>query len=503
MKRKPLGMTLVEITVVTILASIVMGSAVGIWSYSRRNMARTTARQILQQDAMRVLTHLQADLKAAKAETFKVQNDPLSLEFSRYVIDPSDSSKLSGELTQKVKYTFTKPILRRSLDGKVGRSLSNNVENINISRKELTAEEKEKYQYLESRVDINLELAKKPSGSNTEEKFIKHTSVVIRDEFYALANKERENVFDEADKVAEEMVKDSDSSFFSDELDAESLKRLTNEQLDDLEKTQKTNLDDAKKGLEEINERIGNVESGDAWYKHWFSDHVSEDVENLKKELKALECPDENIPEKGSGNRASEKTDEIIKKIDAKIKTMEEGFMKKAFGGALADPESADDAEKIRADLQKRAYEMKVMDRQVDKALAKMSDKEREEAEANGSIPTKMIDHYLKTEDQIRKEIAESKVAEEGSDEFNSLVAQEMAKINALKREYDNCDVSFLDNPKEVDKDTITAYDGAKQLRSLAESKKEAFKLKELAIDNLAEIEEARKLKKEELEDKQ
>jgi hypothetical protein len=82
------------------------------------------------------------------------------------------------------------------------------------------------------------------------------------------------------------------------------------------------------------------------------------------------------------------------------------------------------------------------------------------------------------------------------------MVAQEVEKMDNLKRTYDQCDVAFLDDGTE-DETTITAYDGAKQLRSLAESKMETFKLKELAIDNLVEIEEARKLKQEELQDNQ
>ncbi|HMM60312.1 MAG TPA: prepilin-type N-terminal cleavage/methylation domain-containing protein, partial [Candidatus Rifleibacterium sp.] len=77
------GFTLVELMVAAALASLVLGSAFGIWSYTRRNLARTSTRQILQQDATRILTQLKADLKAAKAETFKAGENPMSLEFIR------------------------------------------------------------------------------------------------------------------------------------------------------------------------------------------------------------------------------------------------------------------------------------------------------------------------------------------------------------------------------------------------------------------------------------
>jgi hypothetical protein len=332
---------------------------------------------------------------------------------------------------------------------------------------------------------------------------MKHTSVVIRDEFYALANKERADVFEEAEQVAEEIVKEGDSSFFSDTLDAQSLKSLTDGQLDDLEKTQEGDLNRAKEGLREIDKRIDDVDSGDYfgnWF--WWKNQDAEDVENLRKELKSLRCPDRNIPEKDSGNRASEKVEDIMDQLDAKIEDLENRFLGNAFGSDFVNPDTEDPEGKRIADLQKRAYDMKVTDRQIQTALDQMSDEEKAEAEANGTLPKKMIEYYYQTEDQIKREIRSSGLVEEGSEEFNEMVAQEVEKMDNLKRTYDQCDVAFLDDGTE-DETTITAYDGAKQLRSLAESKMETFKLKELAIDNLVEIEEARKLKQEELQDNQ
>lgn len=507
MFKKSQGVTLVEILVVTVLASMVMGSAMGIWSYSRRNMSRTSARQVLQQDATRILTQLQADLKAAKAETFQAKNDPLSLEFTRYVVSPDDSSKLSNEMTQNVKYVFAKPILRRLVDGKGAHTLSNYVENIVIDRKELSAEAKVTDQYLEARVNIALEMGKRAMGTDSDEKFLKHTSVVIRDEFYSLANKERSDVFEDSKEVADELVKANDSSFFSDVLDADSLKNLTDEQLDDLEKTQETNLKDAKEGLEEINDRIAKIDSGEGWFNHWWwRNEDAADVEGMKTELKKLKCSDKDIPEKGSGERASEKAEAIIKRLDDKIKTLESTFMNEAYSGDLADPNSDNDEVKTRADLQKRAYDMRVTDRQIQAALDEMSDEEKTEAEANGSMPRKMIDQYSKTAEQIRTEIVGTGIVEDGSDELNTMVAQEVAKMAALKKEYDACDLGFLTDGKtkdgtEIEEKSIKAYEGAKQLKSLAESKMETFKLKELSIDNVVEINKARELKKESLED--
>jgi type II secretory pathway component PulJ len=110
MKNRNLGVTLIEVVVVTVLASMVMGSAMGIWNFARRNMSRTATRQLLQQDTTRILTYLTADLKAAKSETFASKDNPLTLEITRYCVSPEDNTKLSSEMTQKVKYDFTNPI---------------------------------------------------------------------------------------------------------------------------------------------------------------------------------------------------------------------------------------------------------------------------------------------------------------------------------------------------------------------------------------------------------
>ncbi len=510
MKHKTKGTTLIEIVVVTALASMVLGSAMGIWSFARRNMSRTATKQTLQQDSTRILTHLAADLKAAKGETFSSTNDPLSLEFTRYAVNPEDNTKLSSEITQKIKYTFNKPVLRRYVDGKLKQTLSYGVTNIQINRKELSAEEKEKDPYLEARVDIVLEMGQRAPGTTAEEHFIKHTSVVIRDEFYSLVNKDRSDVFEEAAEVAVEIVKENDSNFFKDELDAESLKSLTDAQLDDLEESQKVDLEEAINGLKEIDKQIDKVETGDGFFSNalWWKNQDAEDVQKLKDKLEDLEYKKKKngipvIPGKDSGERCSDKADDIIDELEGKIKDLDKDFMQKAFGNSYVDPETATtDEQKELADLQKRAFDMRVSDRQVDKAIEEMDEDEKAQAEADGSIPKKMIEYYTRSEAEIREEIKTSGIAEEGSAEFNSMVAKEVKKMNDLKEMYDDCSLEAFDDGS-IEEKSVKAYEAAKQLKGLAESKKDTFKLVELAVDNLAEIDEARKLKKEELVDAQ
>ena len=493
------GVTLVELMVAATLASMVLGVAMGIWNYTRRNLARTGTRQMLQQDSLRILSQLKADLKAAKAETFKATQNPMTLEFTRYIADRNDNTKLSADLTENVKYMFTKPILRRAVAGKPARSLSNSVENIVISRKALSEAQKETDSYLESRVDIALEMGSKVPGTNIEERHTQHTSVVIRDEFYTLVNKDRKEVFELAKEVATEISKPGDSQFFNDSLDANALRSLTDEQLDDLEETQKVNLEDAKKGIKEINDRISDVDTGKKWWQGAFfglgANEEGAEVKALREKLKDINCPDKNIPAKGSGNRASEKVEAIAKELEGKIKELDKEFMTKAFESqTLFSADSADPEEKKKAEAQKRAYDMKVMDRQIEKAMAEMSEEDRKKAEENNELPTRMLDQFMRSEADIRKEIESSGVAGSQS-ELNDLVAKEVASMKFLEEQYNNCKLDWMDSSGDQNK--IKAYDAAKQLKNLADSKKETMILKEMAIDNQVEIGKARELKKE------
>ncbi len=496
------GFTLVELMVAAALASLVLGSAFGIWSYTRRNLARTSTRQILQQDATRILTQLKADLKAAKAETFKAGENPMSLEFIRYVVDKNDNTKLSAEQTEPVKYAFVKPILRRSAGDKGAKSLSNSVENIRISRKSLSAEQKEKDAYLESRVDITLEMKSMVPGSKIEESYTTVSSVVIRDEFYALVNKDRQEIFEVAKEVATEISKPGDSQFFNDQLDANALKSLTDEQLTDLDNTQTTNLKDAKEAVSQINGRIEDVETGKKWWQGFFfglgANEEGAAVEALRDQLIGIKYDNDNIPAKGSGSRASEKVVEIGKELDKTVARLETTFIADSYKNTtFFDINSTDPEQKRKAESQKRAYDMKVMDRQIDMAIAKMSEEELAAAEQANELPKKMIDQYVRSEADIRREITSSGIAQTSS-EIDAMVAKEVAEMNFLRSQYNSCDLAWMEDSSK--KNQVLAYDAAKQLKNLADSKKDMLILQEMAIDNKAEIARARELKKEALE---
>ncbi|HAE37995.1 MAG TPA: hypothetical protein DCG57_05060 [Candidatus Riflebacteria bacterium] len=491
------GITLVELMVAAVLASMVVGAAMQIWSFARRNISKTTTRQILQMDAQRILTQFKADMKAAKADTFKSTENPMTLEFKRYVVSADDNTKLSADKVEDVRYVFSKPILRRQLTGSFQKTLSTNVDNIRITRKALTEDQRENDGYLEARVDIALDLMARAPGTDSEERFSQHTSAVIRDEFYTLANKEREEVLTIATEVAAELGKSTDSSFFNEQLNAASLANLEPAQLEDLRKTQNGAIDEAKKNLEELDNRIEDVDTGKRWWQvAWWSNDEGADVKKMREDLGDIKCPNTGpLPAKELKTRPSDRVDGVLERINGKIGDLESRFYGKSYEGTpILDADSEDSETRRLASLQKRAYEMKLTDRQIDKAMAGMSDEEKQEAEANNV--KKMIDAFNRTDDEIRDELRATAIAPEGSDEFEALVQREARDQAYIRQQNNACKLDWMDSGSE-DQNAIKAYEGAKQLKSLAESKKESLKLKEMAIDNLAEIAEAERIKQE------
>lgn len=499
------GVTMVELLVAAALGAMIMGSAMSIWSYASRNISRTTTKQILQMDAQRVLTQLKADLKAAKSETFKAIPEPLTLEFKRYVVSETDNEKLSAEKTEDVRYVLNKPILIRTVAGKGNKTLSNNVENLRITRKILSDAQKDSQAYLESRVDIALDLLSIAQGTTIEERHTQHTSVVIRDEFYTMVNKEREEVLEIADEVAKEIGEVADSSFFNDTLNAETLMNLSNTQLDDIDKVQEDSVKQAQDNLDELNKKILNVDTGKKWWQVSFigflANEEGADVKALRNKLEAIKLADNaKLEPAASKNRPSDQVDKVIEELNVKIGTKDVEFLVKSYDGhTVFNEKSVDPEEQKKSVAQKRAYDMRVLDRQVEKALAALTESERAEAKAAGTIPKKMIEQVDRTREEIREELASTGMIPNETElekkVFEARVEKEYNEILFLKEQYNNCKLDWMDNGG-ADENELKAYEAAKQLKTLAESKRETLKTKEIALDNREEIIKAKAMKK-------
>ena len=146
---------------------------------------------------------------------------------------------------------------------------------------------------------------------------------------------------------------------------------MSDEALDDLEKTQKEMVDMAKKQLEDINKDIDNTDDGRKWYQKigdFFTsgEQGGELVSRCKNELKNAE------------------TVEDVEKVKAELKTWsdDEEIMHKSKSYTGYDRLSDKDKELFQV-----AYDMKVQDRLIKKTNEKMA----EEAEEGETVETKLF----------------------------------------------------------------------------------------------------------------
>lgn len=492
-RQRGTGFTLTEVLVAVVLFSIVMGVAMGIWSNAQRNISRTTTRQILQRESRTIIMQLTADLKAVKSGTFKTTPEPLTMEFKRFASEgkAGDEEKLANERTVSVRYGFSKPIFRRTLEGKGPHTLSGHVDAITITKQNLSPEEAEKNPNLQARVDVVLTMKMRVPGTTRDEIHVERTSVVMRDDYYQLVNKSYPSNMQLATTIKEKIDEVETCTWFDEELTKDALKNLTKEQIDDLTKVQQDTIKQANDDLDGLNDQINKVDTGHSWWS-WLTgeDPDVADVYKLQKDLKAIECPDKNIPEKGSGNRASEKADKIIQTLKDKIDTNEKKFFDNSFAGkTIYDPEKPDQADKAAA--QKKAYEMKLVDRQIEKAMENLSEEDKKDPEKMKQF-TKMIDKYPPSEAELRsqleKELANANMKD---DEKKAYIDGKCKEMGLVKAEYTNCDLAWMES--DENKDKVKAYEAAKQLYNFGKSKVENLRMKEMCIDNIKTLEDAKK----------
>ncbi|HEY9070787.1 MAG TPA: prepilin-type N-terminal cleavage/methylation domain-containing protein [Candidatus Ozemobacteraceae bacterium] len=488
------GFTLTEVMVSIVLFSIVMGVTMNLWSQAQRNMAQTTTRQTLQHDSRLIIQMMTADLKAVKAGTFKISQEPLSMEFDRFSGDEKalEGEKLANERTIAVKYTFTKPLLHREMAGKGPRTLSSHVETVTVSRKTLSPEEAEANPQQSARVDIVVTLKMRVPGSRKELTHTERTSVIMRDDYYQLANKTYASNLQTASTIKEDISEAEKSNWFDQELTADSLKNLTKEQLDDMSKVQQDTIKQANSDLKELNNQIKDVDTGKKWYNYAFgwltgTDPDVEFATTMRNKLADIECPENGLPAKGQ--RPSDEADKIIQEVNKKIQEDEKEFFGKSFT-TIYDEKNA--SQKEQAAAQKKAYEMKLADRQIEKALEKLSEEDKKDPEKMKQF-TKLIDQYPATTEQLRANLANDlrlneKTGEARAD-LEKMIDAKCKEMELIKAEYAKCDLQWM-NDSSIEK-KIKAYEANKQVFNFGKSKVETLRTKEMSIDNAKVIEEA------------
>ncbi|MFA7145629.1 MAG: prepilin-type N-terminal cleavage/methylation domain-containing protein [Candidatus Riflebacteria bacterium] len=506
MKHKRIGFTLVEMMIGVLLGSTILGVAFGIWSHSVKQVARYSLRQRLQQDADRIADKLSADIKAAKAETFKVISEkPLKLEFTRYADEDEAGKVLSKDKFYKVTYTLTGNMLTRgAVSGNM--PLSTAVDSIVLNRD--TVSEKEQ-SYKEAKVDIELVLKAKTPGSGLEETLVRHTSVVIREDYYNKLSTNRGDIFAmSSEDLAKMEVKDSDSAYINDgALSLDSLKNLDDDQLAGLLEEQKEIIDLSNDKLKHINDQIKKVDSS-TYFFGWFGSDDAKDLDKTRDELKKLECPDDpsKLPDVSSKERPSDQAGKYVEKLEDQIKDSQDEFAENSFGSDgkdLSEKLKSDDPEtKSKAELLKRVLEMKTTDRsmkdQVEK-FEKEEKKKKEKAEKKGETYTEpdSKDKISYAIDMFKEESSDSNIEAEVKAQYPNASSEELAGyISERKTErdefiklYESCNLGWMDDSKNEDK--VKDYNARVQLKNLAENKRDLFLIKEMAMDNSKLINQA------------
>lgn len=487
------GFTLTEVMVSIALFSLVLGVTMNLWSQAQRSMAITSTRQILQHDSRLIIQMMTADLKAVKANTFKTTADPLSMEFERFAVDEKskEEEKLSMDKTLAVKYTFLKPLLKRELSGKGPRTLSGYVDVVTVAKKTLSAEEAEANPQQSARVDVAVTLKMRVPGSKMEIRHTERTSVIMRDDYYQLANKSYASNLQTASAIKEKIDEADKSTWFDQELTADSLKNLTKEQLEDMENVQKETIKQTKSDLKDLNKQIEDIDTGKKWYD-WIvgTDPDVAFATEMRNKLADIKCPDDELPEKGQ--RASDQADKLLKQVDDKIQEDEKEFFGKSFSTIYNDK---DISQKELADAQKKAYEMKLADRQIEKAIAKLSEEEKKDTEKMKQF-TRLIDQYPATTDILRQEMKRDlgydKPDKSPTDKaaIEAMIEKKCSEMEKVKSEYAKCDLAWMDEGSNTKK--VKAYEANKQVYNFGKSKAETLRTKEMAIDNLNVIEEAK-----------
>ena len=503
--------TLVEIMIATLLGALVLGGGFYVWSNANRTMVRTRLKMQLQSEADKISDSLSADFKAAKADSLpaKLEGSFTSIQFDRYAeLEEGEKDTLSSrDKIISVEYTLSGNILTRKC-GSIVKILSTNIESFELSKE--SSDEINDNSYKDAKLAVSLTLKSKiPGSSNLEEILRRRYSIVVREEYFDKMSGGRSDIFSLARKNNEilgTISSSGTSAYFTGAdgdglLDKETLKQMDEPQLQSLRKEQLQNMEDADEQLKDINDQIDDVDTGFHTILRFLNTDGEKSSEALKDELKSIKCKDE-LPE-NEADRASEKCAKIANSSSELADSMQQKFIDQAFGNDAVkniaealnytskdDEDSAEakakEALKTKASIQKRVLEMKISDTRMKDEIEKQAN--------DASIPDNEklkagIEQYRSlTDEDIRKEC----IAAYGEGTLaDQKIQEQKTERDAIIAAYDKCNIDDID--KSGDYET---YEATCQIKNFAETKRDICLMKEVAIINRTNIDEALKEKK-------
>ncbi|GAB4269712.1 MAG: hypothetical protein Kow0029_05910 [Candidatus Rifleibacteriota bacterium] len=468
------AMTLVEVMVATFLSTIVLTAIYGVWTRVSRQIARSNAKQTLQNELRRAANYMEKDFKAIKEGTFEAppgeqsaDGTSIKISFDRFI--ETQDGKIAQDSTERVEYRLSNGLLTRTSDTDK-KILSTNVESLVIAKAvdeaslgatDLETTDEDFKAGREAMLDISITGKRKIAGSSNEVYHIEKTSLVMRDEYYKKTNKTYVSNFDLAKLEKDDVMtadNTQDAQFGPDgQLNLEQIKDLDKDQLEGMKATQEDLLRQANESIDSINQNIDDTETGNNFLDTlaFWSDSEGEKVAKMKKELENADT--------------TEELKNAVKALEDYASQKEEVFL----GRSVPGWNTMSQEDKM---LYKKAYDMKVQDRTI-KAANEAAKKDNPDAKESPL----MIDLATQVQDQTYEDETGTQTI---SASQNQALQEEAA---ALRRAYDNIDIGWMGEFGEEDEE-VQAYNAAKSLVNQGKSKLDIVDMRDNAQKNIETI---------------
>lgn len=474
--------TLVEIMIAIMLTTIVLTSIFLIWSRVQQGIARSHTRQTLQNELRKAANYFQNDLKSIKYDenTFKFTDNSsgnFSLNFEKF--KEIENDKLAQDSIEKVKYEKKNTLLTRI--GDKTNILSSHCLEVNIAPSNdssvsgVNGKAAEDYKAgREAKLEITIIGKKTVPGTGEEIFHTEKTSVVMRNEYNKAVNKTYVSNFDLSKKNVDEVVVAGDSKDLKadEKLGLEYLLTLDDQTLEGLGESQKQLLQQAKDNLKDVNGQIDNTDDGQGVFGDvidtlcFWSESENEKYNKQKNELVKADSVSE--------------VNEVVKDIRREVEDKEKDF----YRLSIPDYHTMHNNPSREKELEvyKKAYDMAVHDKAIkdayDKLLEEAGNDEAKKAEIESSRPISNWDTISGHTKLEGNKIVKTDELQEVSDDTKE-IAEAYEKIN----------LAWMDDSKY--EDDLDIYKARKSLLDQADTKIELLKVRDVAQENVKNIEYA------------
>lgn len=493
--KKRLGISMVEVVVAVFISTLVLGGAYGIWTRVRREVARSSTRQRLQNELRSIANSMKNDFRSIRAGTFEVlsasqDETELHIAFEKFV-DPEET-QISHDSSKRVEYVLANRNFRRITEDNM-RIFSTSVDTIGLYRAESQqsqlAQEDELFRAgREAMLDVEIVASRPVRGYGDEMHYIEKTSLVMRDEYFRATNPNYVSIFDLAQQGREEVVQldDSVDALFGpgSQFNAEMLANLSIEQLEGLLEQQQDMLKQAVDGLAQINDQISDVSDGREGFRGFFrrmADGVGNvfgfegsegnQVAQLKNELEAADTIDE--------------TENAINEIQSYVDRRNREYLRES--GVPVDGLSSEELE-----IYVEALKYRLQDRSMEAAIGMMDELVDDDDE---EYDDEFYDSMDRPGEGVggRDEEGFERIIDVMTSDENMIDSEtgevDVARQRALRDAYESINLGWLGNFGDEGADH-KAYIAAQTLLTHGDSKTDMIKIRDIAQDNIDLIEE-------------